>query len=772
MTRRRWLGLASLLLLLSAALLSAWGFGRLAEMRLLERVPPTAIANVVAGPVILSGRVEVADEVLNSPTFAARSVYYDWVNRIRDDSRRQRERFHQTASVPFYLVDDESGARVLVDPAGAIFDLPYTVLINGPGYWLSETRIDIDQQIFVFGVAVSSDDGLVVRFDRPGLFDPVITTTSVQAQRGDAALFGIGLTWLALVALSGGILLLCFAALVHRTAVVLLLLTLGNAGMLGWWGWSTARLDLAQAAAVQEDRERLTRDDLVATLAADGIAWDGDWAALETHLTGDALAPETVARLRAVRLDLADAALRAQAAWTRWPERWVAAVQGIAPPPAIPLPASDRSALAALADGRAPTHLAGWAAAVGALGGGALALLLPWVGFRRLRLQRLIETVPTSPTGAAAYGLTELQGVADLPPGAEPLTSPVTGKPCVMYRYRVRPIDGTGRRHGHGFLWSRDIGIPFVCRDRDGTFPIDPAEADLFAETRQWDIGTQRHMESCLFVGAPLYALGGVGIDARTGSSLIMQSGGAAFVLSGYSEPELVLRKGRIGFTLLTGGMLGVIGMALSLAGGLGSFDGLTYMAAALAAPAFLLLLLALLAFNDLVALRERLRRTWANIDVSLKKRADLLPALEDLVRDLLAHERAVLEDLASVRDQACQRRQLACPEAEAMMAAERRALDRLLILRESRPDLAAAGPVGRLLDTLVALENEIALMRDGFNRAVERYNSRRDRFPDRILALCFGFHRERRFQAPVEVRTLAEGGGASSQPLDVGLRR
>lgn len=758
MTPRRWMGLASLLLLSAAVVLSAWGFARLAEMRQLERLPPTAIASIVAGPVVLSGRVAAADEVLLSPAFFARSVYYDWQQRIRDDRNRRRDVSQEIVGVPFYLVEEDSGDRILIDPTGATIALPYSNFFSRDGLWLSETRIDLDQEVSVFGVAVPSDAGWVVRFDRPGLFDPVITATSEVAQRGDAAFFGLGLTWLALVSLSGGILLLCFATLVHRTAVVLLLLTVGSAGMLGWWGASTARLDLTLAVDQQADRDARSRGEIQSVLATNGIAWDGDWHALEAHLSDGALPAEVVARLRDIRIALAAAAGAARATWTRWPERWVADALNIAPPSAIPVPEADLPALAALADRREPTRLSGWATVTGTLAGGVLAIFLTGIGFRRLRLQRLIETVPASPTGGVAYGLSELHGTADLLPGTEPLTAPVSGKPCVMYRYRVRPIDDTGRRHGHGFLWSRDLAIPFLCRDGDGTFPIDPANADLIAETRQWDIGMQRHIESCLFVGAPLYALGAVGVDDRTGSSLIMRAGGPAFVLSGFTEPELVLRKGRIGFTLLTGGLLGAIGMALSLAGGLGNFDGLTYVSAALFAPSFLLLLLALMAYNDLVSLRERVRRTWANIDVSLKKRADLMPALEAVVRKLLAHESAVLTDLARVRDQALQPEALTCPQAEAMLGAERRALDRLLSLRESYPDLGSAGPAGGLLDALVALENEVALMREGFNRAVERYNTRRDRFPDRILASLFGFRREGRFQAPVEVRKLPDG--------------
>lgn len=286
--------------------------------------------------------------------------------------------------------------------------------------------------------------------------------------------------------------------------------------------------------------------------------------------------------------------------------------------------------------------------------------------------------------------------------------------------------------------------------------PIDPQGAELIAETRTHRDGKLLYIETMLPVGGPLYALGHAGLDQETGASLILQAGEGTFLLSDYSEEDLVLRKARIGFSLLTGGFVGALTLALSLAGGVGAFNGLAYLLAALVGPVFFLIVLSVLMYNDLVFLRERVRRTWANIDVALKKRAELLPQLEAVVRQAMAHERQVLDDLATVRSQAERAGALDRDAAEAMLATERRALDRLLALREASPELGAAGPAGRLIDALVALENEVAFMREGYNNAVERFNTRRNHVPEAIFARLFGFRPVEHFRAPVEVRSMA----------------
>lgn len=751
--------LGALVLLAAAAGLTVLGFGKLNEMRLLERSPPIDIVNIVGGVVNLSGRAESRGAQVQAPFSGASTFFYfATIDRQERDSEGRTRWVRVSSSsdaVPFDLVDETGRIETRRDGARIDVNLSFESFRGDRRY--REWRIDSGLRLFAFGVAEYGPGGWRLRFDAPGHYSPILSTSSEEVNRQRLAGESMLSTWAALAAMSVAILLLCQAGGIRRAAIVLLALTGGTFIALSGWGWNAARTNLDAAVEYQADSERLAREAIRIGFDRQGRAWDGDWARLEPLLADlEAQGREqqaAAASARRIRMNLVRITERTQKTWEVWPERSIAARSGLAPPAAIPLPEADRQALSAIDMHYSPTRLDPGTAALAAGFGALLALILPWAGFGRILLKRRIESIPTSPTAGVAYGLSGLKGTIEPLPDVAPLAAPLTGVPCVHYRYLIEEKRGSGRNAKWVRVHSASDQQRFLCRDDDGTFLIDPQAAEITANTVVRHIGGRRHTETILAVGAPLYALGHAGIDPDTGQSLLLTKGNGPYLLSVRGEDELVERQARIGFLLLAGGFLGAVAAALSLAGGSGAFSGLTYLSASVVAPVFLLIVLLLLMFNDLVFLRERVRRTWANIDVSLKKRADLLPNLEAVVRQVMAHERAVLDDLAAARAQASQSGPFDQRQAQDMMASERRALDRLLALRESYPELGSAGPAGRLMDSLIALENEIAFMREGFNNAVERFNTCRNHFPEAILTRLFGVRRVEPFAAPVEVR-------------------
>jgi LemA protein len=164
------------------------------------------------------------------------------------------------------------------------------------------------------------------------------------------------------------------------------------------------------------------------------------------------------------------------------------------------------------------------------------------------------------------------------------------------------------------------------------------------------------------------------------------------------------------------------------------------------------LLLLALplvwtaLAYNRLVGLRNALRNAFAQIDVQLKRRHDLVPGLVEVARAYLKHESVVAarQGAAAARASAVAR----WPDAHAvdrLDAAElvlSGAVGRLLAVVESHPDLKADGTLERLTEELVSTENRIGFARQVYNNAVTDYNDGVERFPDNLVAVAFAFRR------------------------------
>ncbi len=149
--------------------------------------------------------------------------------------------------------------------------------------------------------------------------------------------------------------------------------------------------------------------------------------------------------------------------------------------------------------------------------------------------------------------------------------------------------------------------------------------------------------------------------------------------------------------------------------------------------------------YNGLVKLRVLAENAWADIDVQLKRRHDLIPNLVDVVRGHADFERGTLEDVVNARSRA-----LGAEGPAARGAAEgglTSALGRLFVLAESYPDLKAAASYGRLQQSLVAVEDALQNARRYYNAVVRDLNTAIQRFPSNLIAGLFGFRRREYFQ-------------------------
>lgn len=162
-----------------------------------------------------------------------------------------------------------------------------------------------------------------------------------------------------------------------------------------------------------------------------------------------------------------------------------------------------------------------------------------------------------------------------------------------------------------------------------------------------------------------------------------------------------------------------------------------------------LLLIWAVSIYNGLVKARNGFRNAYAQIDVQLQRRYDLIPNLVETAKAYLAHERGTLEAVIEARNTALQAAGAAkghAGEAAAMQqlaSAENslnQSLGRLFALAESYPDLKSNQTMAQLSEELTSTENRVAFARQAYNDQVMSYNIRRESFPANLLAGNFGF--------------------------------
>lgn len=153
--------------------------------------------------------------------------------------------------------------------------------------------------------------------------------------------------------------------------------------------------------------------------------------------------------------------------------------------------------------------------------------------------------------------------------------------------------------------------------------------------------------------------------------------------------------------------------------------------------------------YNGLVALRNRFKNAFAQIDVQLQRRYDLIPNLVETAKGFLAHEKETLRSVTEARNVALAAAKAASGDpanaaaigklasAESALGS---ALSRLMVVCEAYPDLKSDRHMAQVMEELSSTENKIAFARQAYNDSVMFYNTRRESFPSVLLAGVFGF--------------------------------
>ena len=164
--------------------------------------------------------------------------------------------------------------------------------------------------------------------------------------------------------------------------------------------------------------------------------------------------------------------------------------------------------------------------------------------------------------------------------------------------------------------------------------------------------------------------------------------------------------------------------------------------------------------YNGLVTARNAFKNAFAQIDVQLQRRFDLIPNLVEVAKKYMAHERETLEAVIAARSAAqsglaAAKASPGDPAAMAQLAAAQGQLNaglgRLLAVAEAYPDLKANQNMMQLTEELTSTENKVAFSRQAFNDSVMAYNNKREVFPNSVFAGMFGFQPATLLEIPAD---------------------
>lgn len=389
------------------------------------------------------------------------------------------------------------------------------------------------------------------------------------------------------------------------------------------------------------------------------------------------------------------------------------------------------------------------------------------MAFRTLKRKRLIDDIPTSRVQGVFVGLSELKGTAE---SDAPLTSYLGGIRCVYYAWIIdehwsRTVhetytDSKGntqtRTRTESGWTAVDRGgrsIPFYLKDDTGIIRIIPEGADINAvstfkktcspgDPLYYDKGPatqianstheRRFNETALPLHTMLYVIG----QARerqdiAAAEIARDKDVKMFLISTRTEKQISSRHAWSFWLWMIFGLMAAIGAAVAwdIAAGTGAGPGQAFSVAVGGFIIALLLGWLWTVYNSLINLHHMVEQAWSQVDVQLKRRHDLIPNLENIVKGYRAHESGTQILLAELRTQS-----EATPPGAA--GPDFKGISPLLRATVERyPELKAGEAFLKLQAALADTEQRIALARDYFNNSATYYNTRLGIIPDRFVA-------------------------------------
>jgi len=729
-----------------------YGYDNVKTLWQLQRLPVTPVSALLPGEVLAEGSVVALPgtpdgRLLTSESGQQKVVYFRYLHEKQigtQDNKRWTTVKDIRESVNFQMHDgsDLVTVNTHADAGQVDWSLPATSTRTEGDHRYREWTLKPGDQVTILGWYQSRQGEAEINFKQASQQQPFISSFGIEHEiqaRGHGGIFKI---WCGLVLLGIAVYLFCYVLGIHRILVCLAMLSLT---------YVLALLALGLHVSYQDLREVQTRvvqqladaEQEIAYLAQyQAHRWQGlDSPSAFTEL-GE-LAAEHQRRLDNIKLGLEGSLSQARRQFGQFPANVLSAVWAIH----IPVPAA-----LSLSPGDTGDNYQGsfelasvplWQWVLFAASSG-LALLFTVKGLRAVRVKRWIENIPFTKASGVVWGVNELNGeIASLADGE--LETPLSKQPCVWFDYRVYERRQSNNKKQWKLVERQSDGRDFLLTDDSGSVLVNARGAAISAQHRVRERhGKRKVIESSLRAGDQIYLLGSAELSGRD-DYLLRLSGTESespFIISRLSEADLLLRRARKGMVLLLLACNALMLAGLFFGSLTGNFSALNFLLTAVIATGYLLLLMLIMHYNDLVFLKHRVERALANIDVALQKRFDLAGNLLSVVQHYAAHEQDLMADMTSFRNQhrASAGDQSLNDRLQEILQGAQRLLPQLKVVAENYPGLKQQELIQSFTEGLTRLEDEVSLMKEGYNNALEVYLTRLQTFPDVLLAKLFRF--------------------------------
>lgn len=740
----------ALMLIVSAVggyYLSIKGFDSVREMRQLERVPSSKVGALLPGEANVTATASMYRRTVDSFYTKTPSIYYEYREEREetdsDGNTSWRTVDSRVESVDFYIKDNTGKALVNRASVDIDWSIPESFqVINGDRRY-TEWRIEPGDKVFIFAYAELIGNQINLDFSTRGQYTPIISKYSEAEERSDMGAMSIFQIWLGVTLLSLCVYFISYLFKIHRLVAYLSLLTVALSILLTDMGMSMMRDDLVDGLARYQQQNQAASDRVRDLLQRAGVTFYG-WHDLHelSDVRYENVSGLSKKKIREIRLNLLMAREQLIKDMQSTPEKWFVGMWNITQPDAVSTPAKTQNEVAKKMAAYKPGQLNRFWPGIFVVSGFVLAVVFIWFGIRQVKLKRYIENLATSDVSGVAYGVTEVKGKLVLKDEETALRSPLTDSECAWYYYLVEERRGSGKNAKWVTIKEVTESKVFYCKDHTGEIQINADKAEVISD--HYNVkrtGSLKYTEKALNLNDELYVIGYANLGEHLSEKLQVSYNNERdpFIISNKTEKQVMTGKARKGIFNLNLAFSSALLTALLLFGMSGDFAPTDFLLSALMAPVFMMIIMMVLHYNDIVFLRQRVERNASNIQVSLKKRYNLIPNIEDIVKGYTRHESLLLNNIAEYRSEF----QHATKNAEGIEELIKKQV-KLKIninnLREDYPELKSNELVNKMMDILSALEDELMYMRSGYNDAVEVYNTRIRSVPDILFAGMLGF--------------------------------
>lgn len=725
------------------------GFKEIEQIRQLERIPEISINAVLEGEVSIKGEVEVLESTVDSRYTSTPSVYYRFLHEEErtdsDGDSYWATVFEEEQSVDFTITDNTASIDISVAENSLhpiLWSMPSSTRKTIGDNRYTEWRIEPGQQIYAVGYAVQDDSSIALSFLPEGLYTPMLSKYGPDYERQQMGKSGIFFIWIGLVALAFAVLCIVIAFNIHRVLAYLSMLTVALTLVLIQLGTLMLSKDIQASVArfyTQYEVVQRAFDAVKIPQQSQSIPLSSPVNYRDYKEYG--VDEYTIERLSALKLNLALYQAQLDRQLSQFPDNLIGWSMGLdTHQKTLALHETEQERLVQKLNGINSTSVSDpfvkWIPVIAFMG----MFIGSYVGFRKIRFKRFIESIPTSKVSGVVYGLAEIKAQIKCVNEDSYLTTPITGKKSVWYYYKKEEKRKSGKNEKWVTLTEERKSVPFIASDYTGEMKIIADNAEVITKhkkvTRE---GRYRYTEQYLKPNETLYVIGSAKIDPEEHNQLLIGYGDKSepFILSNLSERQVMLKKARNGMIFLNMAFSALLLGVLLMFANSGSLSPDSFLISALTAPLFMMVLMIILHYNDIIFLRQRVERNIANIKVTLQKRYDLLPNLEKSVKQYLAHEESLLRQLSELRSRYN-------PDNTKANNNDQPLSKNVRLIIEQYPELKSHQPILQLMQSATDIEDELAVMKNGYLDGVEIYNSRIESFPDLLLTKLFRFKEHR----------------------------